>query len=105
MTTQLPDGFTVRFNRHTRAVDDGTVLVGGSPLRISRLKPLALRSIRGREVTVADASSQSLTEHLLATGMADPVVDTLPQVGLSLATVVIPVRDEARSIVDRIRQF
>ena len=94
----LPDGFVVRLNRHTRVLDDGAALVGGSPTRISRLKPLALRSIRGREITVTDAASRALAGHLLATGMADPVVDALPPVELALATVVIPVRDRPRQL-------
>ena len=96
--SQLPDGFVVRLNRHTRVLDDGAALVGGSPTRISRLTPLALRSMRGREITVTDAASRALAGHLLATGMADPVVEALPPVDLSLATVVIPVRDRARQL-------
>lgn len=98
MTARLPDGFVVRLNRHTRVIDDGAVLVGGSPTRISRLKPLARRAIRGRFITVTDASSRALADHLLATGMADPVVDELPAADLALATVVIPVRDRPRQL-------
>lgn len=98
MTARLPDGFVVRLNRHTRVVDDGAVLVGGSPTRISRLKPLARRAIRGRTITVTDAASRALADHLLATGMADPVVDELPAVDLALATAVIPVRDRPRQL-------
>ncbi|GAA4372917.1 mycofactocin biosynthesis glycosyltransferase MftF [Agromyces bauzanensis] len=98
MTARLPDGFVVRLNRHTRVIDDGAVLVGGSPTRISRLKPLARRAIRGRTMTVTDASSRALADHLLATGMADPVVDALPAADLALATVVIPVRDRPRQL-------
>ncbi|WP_448006319.1 mycofactocin biosynthesis glycosyltransferase MftF [Agromyces bauzanensis] len=98
VTARLPDGFVVRLNRHTRVIDDGAVLVGGSPTRISRLKPLARRAIRGRTITVTDASSRALADHLLATGMADPVVDALPAADLALATVVIPVRDRPRQL-------
>ncbi|WP_136707399.1 mycofactocin biosynthesis glycosyltransferase MftF [Agromyces sp. H66] len=98
VTARLPDGFVVRLNRHTRVIDDGAVLVGGSPTRISRLKPLARRAILGRTITVTDASSRALADHLLATGMADPVVDALPAADLALATVVIPVRDRSRQL-------
>ncbi len=98
MMGRLPDGFVVRLNRHTRIIDDGAVLVGGSPTRISTLKPLARRSIRGRSITVTDAASRALADHLLATGMADPVVDALPAANLALATVVIPVRDRPRQL-------
>ena len=98
MTARLPDGFTVRLNRHTRVVDDGAVLVGGSPTRISRLKPLARDRLRDGVLTVTDAASRALADHLLATGMADPVVHALPPVDLAFATVVIPVRDRARQL-------
>ncbi|MGW4929576.1 mycofactocin biosynthesis glycosyltransferase MftF [Agromyces sp. NPDC004153] len=98
MTVRLPDGFTVRLNRHTRVVDDGAVLVGGSPTRISRLKPLARDRLRDGELRVTDAASRALADHLLATGMADPVVHALPPVDLALATVVVPVRDRARQL-------
>lgn len=98
MTARLPDGFVMRLNRHTRVIDDGAVLVGGSPTRISRLKPLARRAIHGRTITVTDATSRALADHLLVTGMADPVVDALPAADLALATVVIPVRDRPRQL-------
>jgi mycofactocin system glycosyltransferase len=96
--TGLPDGFTVRLNRHTRVVDGGAVLVGGSPTRISRLKRAALGRIREGELTVTDAASRTLASHLVSAGMADPVVARLPTVDLSLATVVIPVRDRPRQL-------
>jgi mycofactocin system glycosyltransferase len=96
--TGLPDGFTVRLNRHTRVVDGGAVLVGGSPTRISRLKRAALGRIREGELTVTDAASRTLASHLVSTGMADPVVERLPPVDLSFATVVIPVRDRPRQL-------
>ncbi|KRE22955.1 mycofactocin biosynthesis glycosyltransferase MftF [Agromyces sp. Soil535] len=98
MTARLPDGFTVRLNRHTRVVDDGAVLVGGSPTRISRLKPLARDRIHDGELIVTDAATRALADHLLATGMADPVVHALPPGDLALATVVVPVRDRPRQL-------
>lgn len=98
MTADLPNGFVVRLNRHTRVVDDGAVLVGGTPTRISRLTPLARRHLRGRTIAVTDAANRSLADHLVATGMADPVVESLPEVDLALATVVIPVHDRPRQL-------
>lgn len=94
----LPDGFTVRLNRHTRVVDDGAVLVGGSPLRISRLTPRARPHLRDGVMTVTDAASRALADHLLESGLADPVVESLPEVDRALATVVIPVRDRPRQL-------
>ena len=98
MTARLPDGFAVRLNRHTRVVDGGAVLVGGSPTRISRLKPLARDHLHDGELVVTDAASRALADHLLATGMADPVVTSLPPVDLALATVVIPVHDRPHQL-------
>mgnify|MGYP000168045744 CR=1 FL=1 len=95
---RLPDGFTVRLGRHTRVLDDGAVLVGGAPTRIARLKPAARDRLRGRDVVVEDASGRALAEHLLATGLADPVVAALPAASLEALTVVVPVRDRPRQL-------
>lgn len=89
----LPEGFTVRLGRHTRVADGGAVLVGGTPTRVARLKPPAAAQLRDGAVVVRDAASAALAEHLMATGMADPVASTLPPVGLERLTVVVPVKD------------
>ncbi|MFH8249344.1 mycofactocin biosynthesis glycosyltransferase MftF [Microbacterium sp. B2969] len=89
----LPDGFTVRLDRRTRVVDGGRVLIGGAPTRVARLKPAAARVLRDRELVVRDPVTRGLAEHLLATGLGDPVVATLPAIPLTELTVVIPVRD------------
>lgn len=96
--TVLRDGFTVRLDRHTRVVDDGAVLIGGSPTRISALKPRARPYLHGDRLTVKDAVSRTLADHLLAAGIADPVVELLPDVDPGLATVVVPVRDRPRQL-------
>lgn len=98
MSARLPDGATVRLSRHTRVVDDGAVLVGGTPIRIARLKPAARVALQGREVTVTDAASRALVDHLLATGLADPVLASWPPVDLALVTAVVPVRDRPRQL-------
>lgn len=98
MTGTLPDGFVVRLNRRTRIIDDGATLVGGSPTRISHLKPLARDRICGREIRVTDSATRALANHLLTTGMADPVVGELPPVDRDLITVVIPVKDRPRQL-------
>ncbi len=97
----LPDGFVVRLNRHTRVVEGGDVLVGGSPTRVARLRPAARTVIRDRVLTVTDAGSRALAEHLLSAGMADPVVAALPEVDARIVTVVIPTRDRPQQ-VDRL---
>lgn len=89
----LPDGFTVRLNRHTRVVAGARVLIGGSPTRVARLKPAAAGAIRGRELVVRDAATRVLAEHLLQAGIGDPIAATLPPIQIAELTVVIPVRD------------
>ena len=78
-----------------RRIGDGTVLVGGSPIRVLRLTPagrdLVDRLATGEPVP-ATAGPQSLTRRLLDAGLADPrpaTPSTLPDV-----TVVIPVRND-----------
>lgn len=94
----LPAGFAVRLNRHTRVLGGGGVLVGGSPTRVARLKPAAVGLLHAGTVTVRDGASRALAEHLLSTGLADPVASSLPPVPLTAATVVIPVRDRPQQL-------
>jgi len=89
----LPDGFVVALSRHTRVVDDGDVLVGGSPTRVARLKLAARALLHDGRVVVSDARSRALARHLLATGLADPVVSELSPVDPALATIVVPVHE------------
>lgn len=89
----LPTGFRLRLSRRTRVVDDGRVLVGGSPTRVARLTPAAAEMITGRDLVVDSAASAALGAHLLGAGLADPVAGALPPLGLDRVTVVIPVRD------------
>lgn len=91
----LPAGFTVRLGRHTRIADGGAVLAGGTPTRVARLKPAAREHLHDGQVVVRDAASAALAEHLMATGMADPVASSLPPVEVDRLTVVIPVKDRS----------
>jgi mycofactocin system glycosyltransferase len=98
----LPDGYVVRLARKVQVLDEGRVLVGGSPTRVTRLSPAALgvldRVDGGYEVRVRDADSRTLAGHLIQAGMANPVIADLPAVPLSAVTVVIPVRDRPRQL-------
>jgi mycofactocin system glycosyltransferase len=93
-----PDGAVVRLNTHTRRVrsrpgDDGRVLVGGAPIRVSRISSAAAERLADRDLPVRDATSRALARYLLTTGMGELVASSLPAVPLSLLTVVVPVRD------------
>lgn len=46
--------------------------------------------VAGRSAVVSDASSGLLVDRLLATGMADPVIERLPDIDPASVTVVIP---------------
>lgn len=87
-----PDGTVVRLNAHTRRRDH-RVLVGGAPIRVSRISPAAADLLRGRDLTVTDPTSRALARYLLATGMGELLAPSLPAVSLDLLTVVVPVRD------------
>lgn len=99
----LPYGFRVRLDPRVRRWADGSVLIGGSPWRISRLKPAVQDLVR----RLADAGSNGLVLEqsldltvarlLLDRGFADP----LPKVEadpLQAAAIVIPARDHADNL-------
>lgn len=98
----LPQGFRIRLDPRVRSWGDGSILIGGSPWRISRLKPavqdLVRRlSIAGFEGLVLDASMDlTVARLLLDRGFADP----LPPVAgpRPTAEVVIPAMDHADNL-------
>ena len=74
--------------------DDGTVLMGGSPLRVMRISVRgadALDELLAGEPIPATANVQRLVRRLLDTGLVQPLVDEAP-FGPTDVTVVIPVR-------------
>src|SRR5690349_20109568 len=92
----LPAGFRVRIGSDVRVHDGGRTLVGGSPLRVLRLKAPAPALARGDELTVGDATSGVVAERLLAANLAAPVLGVPAVPGpLPEVTVVIPIRDRA----------
>ncbi|MEW1986712.1 mycofactocin biosynthesis glycosyltransferase MftF [Pseudarthrobacter oxydans] len=91
LRSQLPNGFTVRLNRRVRITDRGRVLIGGSPTRVLYLSEQASRMIVNRTIEVSSASTRLLTDRLLEAGMADPVLDRLPEIDDNALTVVVPV--------------
>ncbi|MGW2048915.1 mycofactocin biosynthesis glycosyltransferase MftF [Streptomyces sp. NPDC001858] len=94
----LPVGSVVEFDRHTRVLDGGRALLGGFPTRLLKLTPRARGLLAGRTLPVRDAASALLADRLLDTGMAHPVVASLPAPADPRYTVVVPVRDRARPL-------
>lgn len=95
---ELPDGFAVRFADHVRVRDDGRTLIGGAPLRVSRLSKTASDLFSGETLRVGSPASRLLAESLLNSGIAEPVVDVLDDIDIDEVTCVIPVRDRATSL-------
>jgi len=98
MTPPLPEGFTARLNHHARQYDGGRILVGGSPTRVLRLTDSARRLLHAETIEVRGPAGQVLADRLLDTGIADPALDSLPDIELGLLTVVVPVRDRPRQL-------
>ncbi|WP_030615104.1 mycofactocin biosynthesis glycosyltransferase MftF, partial [Streptomyces fulvoviolaceus] len=96
----LPYGFVVTLDRHTRVLDGGRALLGGSPTRLLRLGARARPLLTGRTVRVRDAASAVLADRLLETGLAHPAVAALEprEAAGSECTYVIPVRDRPRAL-------
>jgi mycofactocin system glycosyltransferase len=89
----LPLGFRVRVGDDVRVHDRGRTLVGGSPLRVLRLKEPAPPLGRGEVLEVAGPASGTVAERLLAANLAAPVLDGAA--GADELTVVVPIRDRA----------
>ena len=92
MRTALPHGFVVRLGRRTRVLDDGRVLIGGSPTTALSLTSRATQALRGRSLTVVDTATGRLADRLLELGIAAPDIALLPSSDARI-TVVVPVRD------------
>ena len=92
----LPDDFRIALDPRARWAGDGTVLVGGSPLRLLRLTPAGRRLVErlsAGEPVPRSPGAQSLTRRLLDAGVAHPRPPrpaSPPE-----AVVVIPVRNDA----------
>src|SRR5260370_4144299 len=95
-----PAGLRLRPDPGSRALANGTVLTGGSPVRVLRLTPSGARHVAGwwSGIPVPDNSkARALARRLLDTGIAHPALDdaslTGSEPGPGEVTVVIPVRD------------
>jgi mycofactocin system glycosyltransferase len=90
----VPAGFRLRADPGLRVLADGTVLAGGSPVRVLRLAAAGKAAVAGwfaGEPAADSLAARRLARRLLDTGMAHPVVTGGP--APDEVTVVIPVRD------------
>jgi mycofactocin system glycosyltransferase len=94
-TTPLPASFGLAMSPGTAALDDGAVLLGGSPLRLLRLsrraQGLVAKWMAGARVGERQ-SEQLLARRLVSSGTCFPRPKTSVH-GRGDVTVVIPVRD------------
>jgi mycofactocin system glycosyltransferase len=109
----VPAGLRLRPDPGLTTLDDGRVLLGGSPCRLLRLGPAGARQVaawwHGDPVPDAPAA-RALARRLLETGMAHPDLSPgppgaqvhrgpgLPGLGPDGVTVVIPVRDRPAAL-------
>lgn len=92
----LPEGFRIVLDSGARWIGDGTVLVGGSPIRLLRLTGPGRELVdvlSAGEPVPSSAAAQSLTRRLLDAGLAHPR-PPLPASPEKVA-VVIPVHNDA----------
>jgi mycofactocin glycosyltransferase len=90
----VPVGFRLSADPGTRLVANGSVLVGGSPVRVLRLTPAGGRQVAGwlaGEPVPDNVAARKLARRLLDAGIAHPVF--APPATTAPVTVVIPVRD------------
>src|SRR3954452_14587748 len=88
---RLPAGYAIRLDPRTRRRQGGRALLGGSPLRLMRLRPPAPELLTSGRLVVRNATGPALPARLPAAGLAVP--DLPPATGPADVTVVIPVRD------------
>src|SRR3954454_4527364 len=88
---RLPAGYAVRLDPPTRRRQGGTALLGGSPLRLMRLRPRAQELLTSDRLVVRAAAGAALAARLLDAGLAVP--DLPPATRPADVTVVIPVRN------------
>jgi mycofactocin system glycosyltransferase len=95
-TTPLPPSFTLHPAPSTTQLDDGTVVLGGSPLRLFRISDRAQRLLERWRIghPVGDRpGARLLARRLVSSGAYMPRPIAPSEFGPGEVTVVIPVRD------------
>ena len=93
--TPLPASFTLTEDGSTREFDGGTVLLGGSPLRLFRISERAQQLVarwRNGAAVGPRRSAQLLARRLASGGAFNPLAPTIDP-ATDDVTVVVPVRD------------
>ncbi|MEW6472188.1 MAG: mycofactocin biosynthesis glycosyltransferase MftF [Actinomycetota bacterium] len=97
----LPDGFRVVLDPGARWIGDGTVLVGGSPIRLLRMtapgRQLVDRLAAGEPVPRSPAA-QSLARRLLDAGLAHPRPPAPDRGSGAEVAAVVPVRNDPEGL-------
>jgi mycofactocin system glycosyltransferase len=88
--TSLPAGFTVQLADGVHRSRDGRLILGGSPARLLRLTPPAVRLLRQGSFAVTGRASAAFARRLLDSGIANPRPPACP---VQDVTIVIPVQD------------
>ena len=99
-TTPLPSSFTLREDQSTQAFDGGTVLLGGSPLRLFRISDRARQLVdrwKGGAAVGPRRSAQLLARRLASGGAFNPR-PTSSSLGLADVTVVVPVHNRPEQL-------
>ncbi len=91
----LPVGCRIHLDPRRRELDDGRLLVGGSPLTAMRLSRTARDAVGRDSLAVTGTATAVVAERLVATNLAHPDLTSLPPVAEDEVTVVVPVRDRA----------
>lgn len=98
MTEGLPESIALRLDDETRRSDAGRTLIGGSPLRLLRVSTTGaaiVDDLAGGRPVGPDPARQRVARRLLDSGLAHPVPNDHPDLGVSL---VIPVRDQVDAL-------
>nr|WP_191563274.1 mycofactocin biosynthesis glycosyltransferase MftF [Janibacter melonis] len=85
----LPHGFHIRLRPDVIQLEDGHLLVGGSPLRAVRLQGVMATLLRNQDLRVEGADSARLARRLIDANLADPVI--MGSIAPDEITVIIPV--------------
>jgi mycofactocin system glycosyltransferase len=102
----LPAAFRVRFDGGVRRLEDGRVLVGGSPLRMLRLSAAGAAVVDRWDAggpVGAGAGAQRLVRRLLDAGLAHPLPSTPGPFTAADVTVVVPVHDDEAGLAATLR--
>ena len=97
MSTSFPPDLPVELDRSTQSLEEGTILMGGEPMRFLRLSPTGAAVLRQltNKGAGSSAAARALARRLLDTGLAHPKPNISHRQDV---TVVIPVRDRADAL-------